>query len=50
MLSLHSGKWVMSLGCRPAPLTPLLESMMMSSSWNRPLFTSGASGRIAEVE
>ena len=50
MLSLHSGKCVISFGDRPAPLTPLLESTMMSSVSKRPLLTSGASGRIADVE
>ena len=39
----------MSFGCRPAPLTPLLESMMMSAGSTSPALTSGASGRIAEV-
>jgi len=31
-------------------LTPLLELMMMSSVSKLPLFTSGASGGIADVE
>jgi hypothetical protein len=39
----------MSFGDLPAPLTPLLASMMMSSVSNRPLLRSGASGRIADV-
>ena len=49
MLSLHSGKCVVSFGVRPAPETPLLESTMMSVGSIRPAFNSGASGRIAEV-
>ena len=49
MLSLHSGKCVVSFGVRPAPLTPLFESMMMSRGSIRPAFNSGVSAKIAEV-
>ena len=45
MLSLHSGKCVVSFGVRPAPETPLLESTMMSSGSISPALSSGASGQ-----
>ena len=49
MLSLHSGKCVVSLGVRPAPETPLLVSTMMSLGSIKPAFNSGASGKMADV-
>ena len=45
--SLHSEKRVLSLGVRPAPLTPLLASMMMSVGSIQPSLMNGASPRIA---
>ena len=39
-LSLHSGKWAVSFGVRPAPDTPDLLSMMMPVGSTRPRATS----------